>query len=122
MADNRWNTATPSKGRRRGFPLWFTVPLVILGGIAILVFALVGRATGLERQAWPLVQAVHKRISTDDGARELLRMNPACAQGYESEAAFLEAVRIWRPRIGPLPAVKPSERSEERRVGKECRL
>ena len=97
MADSRWNTSTPSKARRRGFPAWITVPLALLAGIAILVFALVGRATGLRRQAWPLVQAVHKRIATDEGARDLYRLNPACANGYESEEAFLQAVRAWRP-------------------------
>jgi len=116
MADTRWNTSTPAKGRRRGFPVWITVPLVLIAGIAVLVFALVGRATGLRRQAWPLIQAVHKRIATDEGARDLYRLNPACANGYESEEAFLEAVRAWRPKLGALPASEPRERGEGYRV------
>lgn len=119
MADSRWNTSTPSKARRRGFPAWITVPLALLAGIAILVFALVGRATGLRRQAWPLVQAVHKRIATDEGARDLYRLNPACANGYESEEAFLQAVRAWRPKVGALPSAEPSERGEGYRVNSD---
>lgn len=119
MADTRWNTSTPAKARRRGFPVWITVPLVLIAGIAVLVFALVGRATGLRRQAWPLIQAVHKRIATDEGARDLYRLNPACASGYESEEAFLEAVRAWRPKLGALPAAEPSERGEGYRVNSD---
>lgn len=109
MADSRWNSSSPASARRRGVPAWITVPLALLVGIAILVFAVAGRASGLRRQAWPLLQTVHKRIATDEGARELFRMNPACAEGYASEEAFLEAVRAWRPKVGALPAVEPTE-------------
>jgi hypothetical protein len=119
MADSSWNTSSPAKGRRRGFPIWIAVPLAVMAGIAILVFALVGRATGLRRQAWPLIQAVHKRIATDEGARELFRANPACAEGYESEEAFLQAAREWRPKVGPLPAAEPGEDREGYRVNSD---
>jgi hypothetical protein len=87
--------------------------------VAILVFALVGRATGLRRQAWPLIQAVHARLATDDGARDLFRKNPACAAGYASEEAFVEAARTWRAKGGSLPAREPQEDQDDYRVSSD---
>lgn len=112
MADNSWNTPAPARatGRRsRRLLSWLVVPLALAAGAAILVFALVGRATGLRRQAWPLIQAVHARLATDEGARDLFRKNPACAAGYETEEAFVEAARTWRTKGGGLPAQEPQE-------------
>lgn len=111
MADSSWNTPAPTRPGRRGRTLlsWLVVPLALAAGAAILVFALVGRATGLRRQAWPLIQAVQARLSTDEGARDLFRKNPGFAAGYESEEAFLEAARAWRTRGGSLPPREPEE-------------
>lgn len=107
MADSSWNTPAPVRGRRRFRASWLLVPLALAAGVAVLVFALVGRATGLRRQAWPLIQAVNARLATDDGARDLFRKNPLCAAGYDSEEAFVEAARAWRAKGSGLPDQEP---------------
>ncbi len=107
MADSSWNTPAPVRGRRRFRASWLLVPLALAAGVAVLVFALVGRATGLRRQAWPLIQAVNARLATDEGARDLFRKNPLCAAGYASEEAFVEAARTWRAKGSGLPAQEP---------------
>lgn len=111
MADNSWNSPSPSRPKRRGRGLlsWLVVPLALAAGVAVLVFVLVGRATGLSRQAWPLIQAVNARLATDEAARDLFRKNPLCAAGYASEDAFVEAARTWRTQGGALPAQEPRE-------------
>jgi hypothetical protein len=109
MADNRWNVPAPARRTRRSLLSWLVVPLALAAGAAVLVFALVGRATGMRRQAWPLVLALQARLATDDGARDVFRRNPAFAAGYESEAAFLEALQAWRRQGGGLPAREPRE-------------
>jgi hypothetical protein len=109
MAETTWNTSAPAKPRRRSFPVWLAVPLVLILAGAVIGIALAGRATGLRRQAWPLIQAVHQRLATDDGARDIYRKNPLCAEGYPSEEEFVEAARTWRAKIGTLPAAEPAE-------------
>ncbi|MFN8012668.1 MAG: hypothetical protein U0P81_14960 [Holophagaceae bacterium] len=109
MADSSWNTPAPVRGRRRFRASWLLVPLALAAGVAALVFALVGRATGLRRQAWPLIQAVNARLATDEAARDLFRKNPLCAAGYASEEAFVEAARAWRSKGGGLPTQEPRD-------------
>lgn len=109
MAESSWNTSAPAKPRRRGFPAWLLVPVVFIVAGGAIAFTLAGRATGLRRQAWPLIQAVHQRLATDEGARDIFRKNPVCAEGYGSEEAFVETVRTWRAKVGPLPASEPGE-------------
>lgn len=112
MADSSWNIDLPDMPRRRGWPVWAYVSMVVVFAGAVIGLALMRHAAGVRDKAWPLALAVHRRLATDEGARDLYRRNPLCANGYESEEAFLEQVRRWRPRIGSLPAGEPPESGE----------
>ncbi|MBI1754097.1 MAG: hypothetical protein HY014_10460 [Acidobacteria bacterium] len=112
MTDSTWNIDLPDKPRRRGWPVWVHVSMVILFAGAVIGPALMRHTSGVRIKAWPLALAVHRRMATDEGARDLFRHNPLCANGYESEEAFLEQVHRWRPRIGSLPPGEPPESGE----------
>lgn len=108
MADSSWNTYTPDAPQRRA---WGRV-LAGAGVVAALVLLfgiLLGTAVRHSRASvWPTVKHVVDRLQTDDRARELYRANPALANTYPDEEAFLACVREFRPGLN-LPDEAPRE-------------
>ncbi len=58
---------------------------------------------------WPAVRAIHARLQTDEGAKDLFAKNPALSDSYANDQDFIETVRDWRARVGDLPAQEPAE-------------
>ncbi len=52
---------------------------------------------------WDAYRSVLASLATDAGAASLYRANPGLAKVYPTEAAFLDAARGWRPKLGPVP-------------------
>ncbi|HEX9009361.1 MAG TPA: hypothetical protein VF804_03265 [Holophagaceae bacterium] len=77
---------------------------------AVLVTILAGYQQAARRQAWPLAQAVTRRLATDAGALDLYRSNPALQGAYPTEQAFLGAVQSLRAGLA-LPDQEPLRES-----------
>lgn len=113
MADSSWDTYTADPPHRRIGGKLLTAAGVAIG-LVVLVAALLAVAAGAARsRAWPLARGVAARLQSDDQARELFRRNPALADGYGSEEAFVERVREHREGL-MLPASQPSQGPEFR--------
>lgn len=99
-----WNEAP--KGRR-GWSRWLLIPAVLIGAIALMVFATVLRAQGTRTKVWPIVRQTASRLQTDEGALDLYRRNPDLAYLYPTEAAFLDRVHAFRAGLAKLPEAEP---------------
>jgi hypothetical protein len=74
-----------------------------------------GFANSLIQKDWERFRTLVDQLQTDEGARALYRANPGLGQAQASEELFLQAVRAWRPRLGPLPAEMPVGRHHRHR-------
>jgi hypothetical protein len=106
VADSSWNTYTPDAPRRRAWGAVLT-GLGVLAALA-LFFGTFMAMTDRQSQAsaWPTVKQVVDRLQSDDRSRELYRANPALANTYPNEDAFLACVREFRPGLH-LPDAAP---------------
>ena len=112
MVDSSWdNDGMPT---RRAASVWGKVALGC--GAAVLIFVVtvtaaigwgVRKAGSLMDQGWAELHRDVESLGTEAGTRALYAANPALAKTYPTEAAFLEAAARWRPRLAPLPAVRP---------------
>ncbi|MBL0313594.1 MAG: hypothetical protein IPP78_12960 [Holophagaceae bacterium] len=111
MRDSSWdNTGVARQGSRRPWLKWALVGIGVVFGLPILMTATIGSLALRHRaQVWPAVCAVHARLQTDEGARDLFVKNPALANIYASDQDFLDTVRTWRTRVGDLPPHEPPE-------------
>ncbi|MBI4913441.1 MAG: hypothetical protein HY823_11935 [Acidobacteria bacterium] len=103
MSDSSWDTYTPQRPARA----WWG-PLVLGAGVlalAVLLFGagLVFSMRNMHGASWVLVQDLATRLRTEDRARQLYRANPALAEAYGSEEAFLARVRELREGFRPPP-------------------
>jgi hypothetical protein len=56
---------------------------------------------------WEALHQALDQLKTDEGARAFYAANPGLAGRYATEAAFLEAVRGWRPKLEKVPRALP---------------
>ncbi len=111
MRDSSWdNTGVARQGSRRPWLKWALIGIGVVFGLPILMTATIGSLALRHRaQVWPAVRAIHARLQTDEGARDLFVKNPALANSYASDQDFLDTVRTWRTRVGDLPVQEPRE-------------
>ena len=111
MRDSSWdNRGSPGNGRGRPWLKWVLLGVGLAIGIPLLLTATFGGMALRNRaKLWPLVRAVHARLQTDEGAKDLFAKNPALADSYANGEDFLEAVRSWRNKVGELPVQEPVE-------------
>lgn len=125
MADSSWDDGgQPVEKKRMGTGMKVMVGCGIASGLLLVTCVLGGTllqrtiakdpqgferkveawAEGFVKEDWARAQKVMESLQTDEGARKLYRENPALATLHGDEAAFLAKAKIWRPRLGPLPA------------------
>jgi hypothetical protein len=111
MRDTSWdNGGAVRRAASRPWLKWTLIGAVILVGIPLLMTATIGGLALRHRaQLWPLVRAIHARLQTDEGAKDLYAKNPALANAYANDQDFLETVRTWRAKVGDLPVQEPPE-------------
>lgn len=112
MRSSSWNDEGPVQGtpRRGSWIKWLVIGVLVVFGLPALIGgAFAALAVSHHAKVWPAVQAVHARLQTDAGARDLFRKNPSLAGAYGGEEAFLDTVRAWRGKVGALPAQEPRE-------------
>lgn len=114
MTDSSWDNGGLGRPAKRGWPLWGKVLMgcgvVVLVGLAACVGGVATCAGAVSKAAdaeWAAARAMVRQLETDEGARAVYAANPGLAGAYADEAAFLAAVRRWRPRLEPLPEQKP---------------
>lgn len=108
MRDASWNTYTPEVPTR--FPGWMKGLALAAMLAAVLITVLAGYQQAARRQAWPLAQAVTRRLATDEGTLDLYRKNPALQDTYPTEQAFLGTVQSLRAGL-TLPEQEPLRES-----------
>ena len=111
MPDNSWdNGGVTRRGSHKPWLKWMLVGIGLAIGIPLLMTATIGGLALRHRaEVWPVVRTVHARLQTDEGARDLYEKNPALANVYLNDQDFLDTVRIWRSKVGDLPAQEPPE-------------
>ncbi len=92
----------------RPWPGWAHALLGALVLSAALIAAIVGQQVATARRAWTVTHDVARRISTEEGARDLWSRNPALRLDYPDEGAFLAAVAEGRGFLGELPLLEPA--------------
>ncbi len=114
MTDASWDNGGMGRPAKQGWPLWGKVlagcGIVVVLGAAACVGGIATCAGAVSKAAdaeWAALRAMERQLETDEGARAVYAANPGLARTYADEAAFLAAVRGWRPRLEPLPAEKP---------------
>lgn len=113
MRDSSWdNRSSTGNGRGKPWLKWALLGVGLAVGVPLLLTATFGGMALRNRaKLWPLVRAVHARLQTDEGARDLFTKNPALADSYANDQEFLESVRNWRTKVGELPVQEPVEGS-----------
>jgi hypothetical protein len=133
MADASWdNSGLPPE--KKGMPTWAKV-LLGCGALFLLVMGscvggcvwignkakkdpegfkktIMGFAIKQIRPSWEDFRRVVGQLHDDEGTKALYRAEPELAKEYQTEEAFLEAVRSWRPKLEALPEL--DEKSLER--------
>lgn len=97
MVDSSWDNGGGSGSERSGaFPTWMKVALVLGMAAAVLISVGVGTAQRRSRELWPAVAKVLQGLSTEEGARSLLKEHPEILEKGDTEAEFLQKLRPWR--------------------------
>lgn len=86
------------------------IPLVGVGAVALGLGLWARRAVATQRaQAWEITRTVAQRLQTEEGARQLYRLNPELQARTPSLEAFLGEVRAHRAAFQALPSEPPRE-------------
>ncbi|HJW32200.1 MAG TPA: hypothetical protein VJ505_02430 [Holophagaceae bacterium] len=86
------------------------IPLVGVGAVALSLALWARQAVAAQRaQAWGITRSVAQRLQTEEGARQLYRLNPELQARTPSVEAFLGEVRAHRAAFQALPALPPGE-------------
>ncbi|MDE3244993.1 MAG: hypothetical protein KGN80_02815 [Acidobacteriota bacterium] len=111
MADTSWNNGgVAPTGPRRSWLKWGLVGLAVVLGFPLLMTLTFGSLALRHRaKLWPAVRAIHARLQTDEGAKDLFSKNPALANTYVNDQDFVDVVRAWRAKVGDLPSLEPPE-------------
>lgn len=111
MPDTSWNNGGAARtGPRRPWLKWGLAGIGVVLGFPLLMTLTFGSLALRHRaKLWPAVRAIHARLQTDEGAKDLFSKNPALANTYANDQDFVDLVRAWRAKVGELPAQEPLE-------------
>lgn len=112
MPNSGWDNGAPAP--KKGLSIWGKVAIGCGAGFLCFVLAvgaLVGwgvrKATSTLDRGWAELHADVESLRTEAGAQALYRANPGLAQPYPTEADFLQAAALWRPKLGEVPRQRP---------------
>jgi hypothetical protein len=69
--------------------------------------AVVSKVKDAGKAEWTEMVKVEQQLTTDEGCRALYKEHPLLASSYPSEDDLINAARLWRPQLAPLPAERP---------------
>jgi hypothetical protein len=113
MADQSWdNSGLPVQ--KKGMPTWGkvlmgcgVVLLLITATCAGCVFWGVNKVKQASQQPWAELQRAMAQMKTEEGAKTYYEAHPGLTRSYPTEADFLKAASLWRPKLGDVPATVP---------------
>ncbi len=111
MPETSWNNGgVAPTGSRRPWLKWGLAGIAVVLGFPLLMTLTFGSLALRHRaKLWPVVRAIHARLQTDEGAKDLFSKNPALANTYANDQDFVGVVRAWRAKVGELPSLEPPE-------------
>jgi hypothetical protein len=128
MVDSSWDNSgrpAPKKGISTGMKvltgcgiaLLLVLVTCVVGGAVLGTYIrkdprafearIEGFAQGFVQRDWERFRNLMEQLRTDEGVRTVYRANPGLRQAQGTEEQFLQSVRAWRPRLGPLPQEAP---------------